>query len=83
MQRFHNNPGSIKRHTSWSPTAFVLVIPCVMALVLAGLAIENHAVSGWIAQAAEAEFAGVYQGPATAPAQLAEPAGVTQTARRD
>ena len=58
-----------------------LAVPVLIAVVLVGLAIAKPAVSTWIAEAAQAEFAGSVMMPEAAPTQLARPANEVRTVR--
>ena len=58
-----------------------LVVPVLIAVALVGLAITKPAVSTWIAEAAQAEFAGSVMVPEEAPTQLARPANEIRTVR--
>ena len=58
-----------------------LAVPVVIAVALVGLAIAKPAVSTWIAEAAQAEFAGSVMMPEAAPTQLARPASEVRTVR--
>jgi hypothetical protein len=60
-----------------------LAVPVVIAVALVGLAITKPAVSTWIAEAAQAEFAGSVMMPEAAPTQLARPANEIRTIRAD
>ena len=60
-----------------------LAVPVVIAVALVGLAIAKPAVSTWIAEAAQAEFAGSVMMPEAAPTQLARPANEIRTIRAD
>jgi hypothetical protein len=58
-----------------------LAVPVVIAVALVGLAIAKPEVSTWIAEAAQAEFAGSVMMPEAAPTQLARPANEVRTVR--
>ena len=58
-----------------------LAVPVVIAVALVGLAITKPEVSTWIAEAAQAEFAGSVMMPEAAPTQLARPANEIRTVR--
>ena len=60
-----------------------LAVPVVIAVALVGLAIAKPAVSTWIAEAAQAEFAGSVMMPEAPPTQLARPANEIRTIRAD
>ena len=60
-----------------------LAVPVVIAVALVGLAITKPVVSTWIAEAAQAEFAGSVMMPEAAPTQLARPANEIRTIRAD
>ncbi len=60
-----------------------LAVPVVIAVALVGLAITKPEVSTWIAEAAQAEFAGSVMMPEAAPTQLARPANEIRTIRAD
>jgi len=60
-----------------------LAVPVVIAVALVGLAITKPEVSTWIAEAAQAEFAGSVMMPEAAPRQLARPANEIRTIRAD
>jgi len=66
-------------HRSWSVGLFAL--PALVVVGLIGLAIAKPAVSGWISQAVEAEYTGIYVVPELAPTQLARPAMELRSAR--
>jgi hypothetical protein len=66
-------------HRSWSVGLFAL--PALVVIGLIGLAIAKPAMSGWISQAVEAEFTGIYVAPELAPTQLARPAMELRSAR--
>ena len=59
-----------------------LAVPVLIA-ALVGLAIAKPAASTWIAEAAQAEFAGRFMMPEAAPTQLARPANEVRTVRAD
>jgi hypothetical protein len=52
----------------------LLVLPVLLAIVLAGLAIVQPAASNWIAETVQAEFTGIGVMPEVAPTQLGRPA---------
>jgi hypothetical protein len=54
-----------------------LALPLIIAVAMVALTITQPAVSNWIAQAAQAEFAGGVILPDAAPTQMARPAGET------
>jgi hypothetical protein len=58
-----------------------LVVPVLIAVALVGLAIAKPEASTWIAEAAQAEFAGSVMVPDAAPTQLARPANEIRTVR--
>ena len=58
-----------------------LAVPALIAVALIGLAIAKPEVSTWIAEAAQAEFAGSVTVPEAAPTQLARPANEIRTVR--
>jgi hypothetical protein len=60
-----------------------LAVPVVIAVALVGLAITKPVVSTWIAEAAQAEFAGSVMMPEAPPTQLARPANEIRTIRAD
>jgi hypothetical protein len=60
-----------------------LAVPVLIAVALVGLAITKPAVSTWIAEAVQAEFAGSVMVPEAAPTQLARPANEIRTVRVD
>ena len=60
-----------------------LAVPVVIAVALVGLAIAKPEVSTWIAEAAQAEFAGSVMMPEAPPTQLARPANEIRTIRAD
>jgi hypothetical protein len=64
-----------------SSGAGFLAVPVLIAVALVGLAITKPAVSTWIAQAAQAEFADSVIIPDAAPTQLARPANEIRTVR--
>jgi hypothetical protein len=64
-----------------SSGAGFLAVPILIAVALVGLAITKPAVSTWIAQAAQAEFADSVVIPDVAPMQLARPANEIRTVR--
>ena len=66
-----------------SSGAGFLAVPVLIAVALVGLAITKPAVSTWIAEAAQAEFAGSVMMPEATPAQLARPANEVRTVRAD
>ena len=51
----------------------LLVLPVLLAIVLAGLAIVQPATSNWISEAVQAEFTGIGIMPEVTPTQLARP----------
>jgi hypothetical protein len=60
-----------------------LVLPTLVAVALVGLAIAKPAVSTWISEAAQAEFAAGFIVPDTAPTQVAGPAKEIRAVRAD
>jgi hypothetical protein len=58
-----------------------LVVPALIAVAMVGLAIFQPAVSSWIAEAAQAEFAASFATPEPAPTQLARPANEIRAVR--
>ena len=60
-----------------------LAVPVLIAVALVGLAITKPAVSTWIAEAVQAEFAGNVMMPEAAPTQLARPANEIRAVRVD
>jgi hypothetical protein len=58
-----------------------LAIAASVAVTLVAMAIVQPAESNWIAEAAQAEFAGNIAAPEAAPIQLARPASETRSAR--
>lgn len=81
MLRLQDHLRVIWRGVSANGGAAVVLIPCVVALLLVGFAIGHRTVSEWIARAAEAEFASSVESAGPASTQVAEPLGVTRTAR--
>jgi hypothetical protein len=81
MLRFQDHLRVIVRGVSVNWGAVVVLIPCVVALLVVEFAIGHRTVSEWIARAAEVEFASSIESGGTAPTQIAEPIGVTRTAR--
>ena len=57
-----------------------LALPVIIAVAMVALTLTQPKVSVWIAQAAQAEFAGGIILPDAAPTQLARPAGVIRSA---
>jgi hypothetical protein len=66
---------------SWSVGLFA--VPALFVVVLIGLAMTQPAASIWISEAAQAEFAGAFMAPETAPPQLAQPDMQTRTVKAD
>ena len=64
-----------------SSGAGFLAVPVLIAVALVGLAITKPAVSTWIAEAVQAEFAGSVMTPEAASTQLARPANEIRTVR--
>ena len=60
-----------------------LALPVIIAVAMVALAITQPAVSTWIAQAAQAEFAGGVILPDAAPTQMARPAGELRSVKAD
>ena len=58
-----------------------VAVPALIAVALVGMVIAKPAVSTWIAEAAQAEFAGSVMMPEAAPTQLARPANEIRTVR--
>ena len=58
-----------------------LALPVIIAIAMVALTITQPKVPVWIAQAAQAEFAGGVILPDTAPTQLARPAGEIRSAK--
>jgi hypothetical protein len=58
-----------------------LAVLVLIAVALVGLAIAKPEASTWIAEAAQAEFAGSFMTPEATPMQLARPASETRTVR--
>ena len=60
-----------------------LILPTLIAVALVGLAIAKPAVSIWISEAAQAEFAASFTLPDAAPTQIARPANEIRAVRAD
>jgi hypothetical protein len=71
-----------RRRNFWSSSAFILVVNGAISLLLIGLVISCPPASRWIAEAVQAEFAGIAV-PDSAPTKIAQPAQQTQTAKND
>ena len=65
-------------HRSWGAGLYAL--PILLAIGLIGMAMTHPAVSGWISQAAQAEFAGTDPAP-DVPTQLARPSTEIRTVK--
>ena len=66
---------------NWNSGIGFLAVPALIAVALVGLAIFQPAVSSWISEAAQAEFAGSFAMPDAAPTQLARPANEIRAVR--
>jgi hypothetical protein len=79
---FERNGENIKRaDPSRNRNIGVLALPTLLAIAMVALALTQPAASSWIAEAAQAEFAGANPPSEPAPTQLALPAGAVRTAR--
>jgi len=81
MPRFQRNSRPSDRQGFWNWTAGLLAVYGAAVLVLVGLMIDRKAVTDWVSQAAQAEFAVMSPSPETAPAQLAQPGNQIRTVR--
>jgi len=81
MPRSQRNSRPSDRHGFWNWTAGLLAVYGAAVLVLVGLMTRYPAVTDWVSQAAQAEFAVVSPSPESAPAQLAEPGNQIRTVR--
>jgi hypothetical protein len=81
MPRFQQNSRPSDRHGFWNWTAGLLALYGAAVLVLVGLMMRYPAVTDWVSQAAQAEFAVMSPSPETAPAQLAQPGNQIRTVR--
>jgi hypothetical protein len=80
MRRFQQNSRPSDRHGFWNwPGLLALYVAVV--LVLMGLMMRFPAVSDWVSEAAQAEFAVVSPSPEIAPTQLAQPNNEVRTVR--
>jgi hypothetical protein len=72
---------TIKRiYDNWGIGIFLL--PVLVVIAVAGLAMTHLDASGWIPEAAQTEFKGAYYGPVATPSkQLAQPAGEVRSVR--
>jgi hypothetical protein len=72
--RLEKSGETIKRiYHNWGIGIFLL--PVLVVIAVAGLAMTHLDASNWIPEAAQTEFKGAYYGPVAAPAkQLAQPA---------
>ena len=69
MPRSQRNSRPSDRQGFWNWTAGLLAVYGAAVLVLVGLMMRYPAVSDWVSQAAQAEFAVVSPSPESAPAQ--------------
>ena len=81
MPRSQRNLRPSDRQGLWNWTAGLLAVYGAAVLVLVGLMMRYPAVSDWVSQAAQAEFAVMSPSPETAPAQLAQPGNQIRTVR--
>jgi hypothetical protein len=61
----------------------LVVIPVLLAIAVAVLAVKQPDASRWISEAVQAEFAAPDLAPDGAPAQLARPAGEVRTVKAE
>lgn len=61
----------------------LVVIPALLAIAVAVLAIKQPDVSRWISEAVQAEFAASLSTPDDSPTQLARPAGEVRTVKAE
>ncbi len=59
----------------------VVAMPTLIAFTMIALALTEPAASRWIAEAAQAEFAGFVSMPDIVPTQLAQPVGAMMAAK--
>jgi hypothetical protein len=79
---FERNGENIKRADSIrNRNIGVLALPTLLAIAMVALVLTQPAMSTWIAEAAQAEFAAGSLPSEPAPTQLALPAGEVRTAR--
>jgi hypothetical protein len=80
--KFDRSGENIKRaHLNWNWNVAVLALPTLLAIAMVALALTEPAASTWIAEAAQAEFAGFISTSEPAPTQLAKPAGIIRTVK--
>jgi hypothetical protein len=82
LGKFKKSGEIIKRiYDNWGIGIFVL--PVLVVIAVAGLALTHLDASDWMAEAAQIEFKGASYRPEAAPTQLAQPAGAIRTVRSD
>ena len=74
MHGSFDRPGESGNRMQRSWSIGVFAFPTLLVIALIGLAIAQPAVSDWISEAVQAEFAGGNLTPEIAPVQLAKPA---------
>jgi hypothetical protein len=83
MHGTFDRPGESRNRSDRSWSVGLFAVPALFAIVLIGLAMTQPTASNWISEAAQAEFAGAFIVPETAPTQLAQPDEQIRTVRAE
>jgi hypothetical protein len=81
MHGFQQNSRRSDRYDFWNWAVGLLALYGAVALVLVGLMMRYPAISDWVSEAAQAEFAVTTPSPEIAPTQLAQPNDEVRTVR--
>ena len=82
MRRFQQNSRPSDRHGVWNwPAGLLALCYGAVVLVLVALMMRFPAVSDWVSESAQAEFAVMGPSPEIAPTQLAQPNNEVRTVR--
>jgi hypothetical protein len=81
MHGFQQNSRPPDRYDFWNRAVGLLALYGAIALVLVGFMMRYPAISNWVSEAAQAEFAVTTPSPEIAPTQLAQPNNEVRTVR--